>query len=161
MNKKAGLITAKPGEDYVVLDTKQKKAMLDHLWCASSVIELCKPAFLFVKSLDQLLWTRFQNSFGSHFGVFWPYHHRAGRRVRLARTLLPDSFKTFSIQTTIISWILKDSKTFSKLLNRQFAAMVSRRKSKQKKNQNAAHSSRLFNSEIARSVVVKAVSKCR
>ena len=45
MNKKAGLITAKPGEDYVVLDTKQKKAMLDHLWCASSVIELCKPAF--------------------------------------------------------------------------------------------------------------------
>ena len=43
----------------------------------------------------------------------------------------------------------------------QFAAMMSRRKSKQQKNQNAAHSSRLFNSEIARSVVVKAVSKCR
>ena len=43
----------------------------------------------------------------------------------------------------------------------KFAAMMSRRKSKQKKNQNAAHSSRLFNSEIARSIVVKAISKCR
>ena len=57
---------------------------------------------------------------------------------------------------------LKESRDGRRILPLNYLySGVSRRKSKQKKNQNAAHSSRLVNSEIARAVVVKAVSKGR